>query len=337
MKISKRFAKSLSYGILISIILIFFYIYLKFNDYPIARDEYFHLDLFNSSINYESIFSILRARIPYLLFVRFIDYVSFNIFDSLTVLRISSIFFGLIIFSFFLIYKLNFKKPLSSLWNIYLYFPFLGLLIISLSGQRDTMLFLCTIGLYNLENIYQKGFLLLIVSLLRPHMGISHLFSLIYTKITIRKKNIIFIFLPLIIGSLIAYLIVTYLLSYMNLGLSNFSLLNFIESVANVFGIGFIFVPEGKGLENSISTPRELLFLARVISPALFIIPFITIRKLIAERFNKNDKSLNKLILCFNAYLTYTSFCSMFGFQSARQQLPYILALSFLYSKNKRS
>ena len=115
-------------------------------------------------------------------------------------------------------------------------------------------------------------------------------------------------------------------------------MLRFLESFSYVFGFGFIFASDSPslGLENTISIGKEYLFISRLISPAVFIIPYMSIRKLITK-INFRDKKLNKLSLCFNSYLFYTSFCSMFGFLSARQQLPFLLALSFIYKSNKDS
>jgi len=333
MRINKRFTKGISLGILISILFIIFYIYLNLNNYDIGRDEGYHLKIFDGTIDYGSIISILRARVPFTFFAKFLDYITFNIFETLTLLRISSIFFSLLIFSLFAVENLSFEKPLASIQKIYLYFPFLALFIVSLSGQRDSMLCLLTIGLYILDNNFQKGMILILISLLRPHMAIAHFGALLYAKFALKKPRIIFVFMPLIIGSIIAFLLVLYISRYfLFISINNFTFLSFLESFANVVSFGFIFVPDKEGLANSISTGRELLFLARFISPGLFIIPLLSIKNLISNKYFKNIE-LNKLSLCFTSYLIYTSFSTMFGFQSARQQLPYILALSFIYTK----
>ena len=205
MRINKKFAKGISYSLIISSIFIFFMVFLEFNNYAIKRDEAFHLKLINSSINYESIIEVLKARIPFTLFAKFLKYISFNIFDSLTVLRISSVFFGLLIIILFSIYKLNFNKPLSAIKEIYLYFPFLALLLISFSGQRDGMLSLLTIGLYNFNNNSLKAFSLVLITLLRPHLSIAYLICLVLTKFNFIKNKIILLLIPFILGSIFAF------------------------------------------------------------------------------------------------------------------------------------
>ncbi len=338
MRINKKFSKGISYSLILSSIFTFFFVFLEFNNYAIRRDEWFHLKLINSSINYESILEILKARIPFTLFAKFLNYISFNIFDSLTVLRISSAFFGILIFTLFSIYKLNINKPLLAIKEMYLYFPFVALLIISLSGQRDGMLSLLTIGLYNLENNSLKALSLVLITLLRPHLSIAYLLGLILTKYNYFKNKIIFFLLPITLGSICVFFITLYFNKFLGLGFVGFSLLKFIETFFYVFGFGFLLAPDSPslGLENTISIGKEFLFLSRIISPAVFIVPYLSIKKLITK-INFRDKNLNKLSLCFSSYLIYTSFCTTFGFSSARQQLPLLLALSFIYKHNKNS
>ena len=336
--------KYLFYSFFLSIFaaLIFCLIYGIFNPFDVndinfrenlQRDEWIFYDLIKSpdSIFEKSIFQILTLKIPFLFIGIGIDYLFYPNINTLLTLKTISFFFACLTFFTFALKYLNNKNIINSIFNIYLYFPFLGLGVLSFFGQRDSMLCLIISFLFLADGIISKSILLFLAFLLRPQFLPIYLFGFIISKTIDSEKRYLILILPILLGLLVALPIKILLAEYLG-WTSNISLplISLFDSISSIFNLRFLFVFDNSSSAEAISSSKEILLISRLMSPASIILPLVFIRYFLkAKHFGY--MGFEKVSICLSTYLCYASFSSILGFQSLRQHLPFIVSMSFLY------
>lgn len=299
----------------------------------LQRDEWLFYNLAKSpeSIFEKSIFQILTLRIPFLFLGIGADFLLYPNINTLLTLKTISFFFACFIFFMLSSKYLNKKNIFNSLCNVYLYFPFLALGVLAFFGQRDTMLCLIVTMLFLTEGLFKKLILLLLTFLLRPQILPIYFFGILVSKTFIPNKRYLILVLPLLSGFLIALPIQGLANQFLGWSYSqSFSLINFFDTFSSIFNLRFLFVFNDSSSIEAISSSKQILLISRFISPAVIILPFVLIRYFLKSKYF-GTVGFQKITICLSTYLCYCSFSSILGFQSLRQQLPFLVSMSFLY------
>ena len=303
------------------------------NDPYTRRDEWlFYYHIKSPEILFEkSIFQILTLRIPFLFLGIGFDYLFSPNINTLLTLKTISFFFACFIFFALFSKYLNKKNIFNSAFNIYLYFPFLGLGVLGFFGQRDTMLCLIVTLLFLTEGFFKKSILLSLSFLLRPQFVPIYFLGILVSKTFIPHKRYLILVYALLLGFLIALPIQSLAVGFLNWSASSsFSLLRLLDTFSSIFSLRFLFVFNDSSSIEAITSSKEILLLTRLISPAVIILPIVLIRYFLKHKYFENV-GFQKITICLSTYLCYCSFSSLLGFQSVRQQLPFLVSMSFLY------